>query len=66
MARYRRYDPDKIKMIPVSDSAQRLPGTFEHALSYPYFVAGALRGVGNRSDHRVRTDQTSAGGTAPL
>ncbi len=34
MARYRHYDPDQIKMIPVCYGRQLLPGTFEHALSY--------------------------------
>lgn len=34
MARYRHYDPDQTKMIPVSYGRQLLPGTFEHALSY--------------------------------
>jgi transposase len=34
MARYRHYDPQQTKMIPVSYGRQLLPGTFEHALSY--------------------------------
>jgi hypothetical protein len=34
MARYRHYDPDQIKMIPVCYGRQLLPGTFGHALSY--------------------------------
>lgn len=33
MARYKRYDVDQDKFIPVSFRAQILPGTFEHALS---------------------------------
>ena len=34
MARYRHYDPEQTKMIPVCYARQLLPGTFEHALSY--------------------------------
>ena len=34
MARYRHYDPDQTKMIPVCYGRQLLPSTFEHALSY--------------------------------
>jgi transposase len=34
MARYKEYDYDQLKLIPVSYKSQILPGSFEHSLSY--------------------------------
>ena len=34
MARYKEYDYDQMKMIPISFDRQILPGSFEYPLSY--------------------------------
>ncbi len=34
MARYKEYNPDQMKMIPVAFDQQILPGTFEHSLAW--------------------------------
>jgi hypothetical protein len=34
MARYRDYDYDQMKMLPIAYEKQNIPGSFEHSLSY--------------------------------
>ncbi|PLX62141.1 MAG: transposase, partial [Sedimenticola selenatireducens] len=34
MARYKEYNYDQVKMIPVAFDRQILPGSFEYSLSY--------------------------------
>lgn len=56
MARFRHYDPDQIKMIPVCYARQLLPGSFEHALSYLIDNEVDLK----RFASRFKNDETGA------